>query len=112
MKKDFYQQKRDAEDRYEDAIESQKVKKMSYDLLLGKFKHKNSLKEWQENNKKLEQKVTKGTETMKAWNMGEANVKPVQAQGTYYVNNEEDDIILHKFTQHNSARPLHMSRYG
>ena len=43
----------DAEGRYEDAIENQKNNKISYELLLGKYKHKNTLKDWQDNNKKL-----------------------------------------------------------
>jgi hypothetical protein len=54
LKKDFYQQKRDAEDRHIEAVESQKIKKISYNALLGKLKKKQSLREWQENNRKLE----------------------------------------------------------
>lgn len=44
LKKDFYQQKRDAQDRYYEAIQSQKTKKIPYNLLLGKLKQKHSLK--------------------------------------------------------------------
>lgn len=47
LKKDFYQQKRDAEDLYYDAIEAQKSKKISYTDLLGKMKADQSLKHWQ-----------------------------------------------------------------
>ena len=65
LKKDLYVQKRDSTERYEDAIQSQKIKKIPYELLLGKLKHKQTLKQWQANNKQLEQEVAKGTKTMK-----------------------------------------------
>lgn len=65
LKKDLYMHKMDAEERYYEAIEKQNVKKIPYNLLLGKLKQKNSLKEWQANNKKLEQEVVKGTKTLK-----------------------------------------------
>lgn len=65
LKKDLYVQKRDSTERYEDAIQSQKIKKIPYELLLGKLKQKQTLKQWQVNNKQLEQEVAKGTKTMK-----------------------------------------------
>lgn len=65
LKKDLYVQKRDSTERYEDAIQSQKIKKIPYELLLGKLKQKQTLKQWQANNKQLEQEVAKGTKTMK-----------------------------------------------
>lgn len=112
MKKDFYQQKRDAKERYEDAIENQKTKKMSYELLLGKLKHKNNLKEWQENNKQLEQQVTKGTKTMKEWNIVENKPRAKVGQGTYSATAEDSDFFLHQFTQSNAIGrpPLYVSR--
>ncbi len=40
LKKDFYIQKRDAEDRYYEAIDQQNSKKLPYAVLLGKNKKK------------------------------------------------------------------------
>jgi hypothetical protein len=40
-------QKRDAEDRYYDAIEQQKVKKIPYAALFGINKKKEGLRDWQ-----------------------------------------------------------------
>ena len=57
MKKDFYQEKTEAEDRYLEAMAAQKVKKVPYSVLLGKINKNQSLKEWQKNNKQLEDKV-------------------------------------------------------
>jgi hypothetical protein len=51
LKKSFYLQKRDAEDRYEEAIEQQKNKKIPYNVLLGKNKTKQGLKDYQNNNR-------------------------------------------------------------
>lgn len=92
LKKDFYQQKRDAEDRYEEAMENQKIKKIPYSVLLGKFKQKESLREWQSKNKKLEEKVAKGTHTLHQWNLS----KPAEQR---YRSDSDNYKIIQQFTQ-------------
>ena len=78
LKKDFYMQKRDAEDRYYQAIQQQKNKKIPYSILLGKNKKKQNLREWKQNNKTFQDEVNKGTTTLNQWrtNWSQANQHP------------------------------------
>ena len=92
LKKDFYQEKRDAEDRYDEAMDNQKIKKIPYSSLLGKLNQKQSLRDWQSKNKQLEEKVSKGTKTINDWKL----VNPADRQRI----DSDSYKVIQQFTQY------------
>mgnify|MGYP003692117857 CR=1 FL=1 len=76
---------------------AQKVKKVPYDVLLGKIGKNQSLKEWQKNNKQLEEKVYEGTKTLNEWR----NMVKVAHPNKYGEFMGEDNDFIGNFTQNN-----------
>ena len=60
--------------------------------MLGKFKQKQNLREWQVKNKKLEEKVAKGTKTLNDWNLK----NPVDER---FRSDSDNYQIIQEFTQ-------------
>lgn len=64
LKKEFYMQKKNADDIYFAAIDHQKEKHKPYKLLIGNSPKKEALKEYQLTNQFFEAQVQQGTKTL------------------------------------------------
>ena len=67
LKKEFYLQKKNAEEGYLEAIDRQKDKHKTYKTLINHDKKKELLKEYQENNRAFEEKVKQETNKRQEW---------------------------------------------
>lgn len=80
LKREFYLQKRNAEEGYLEAVDRQKDKHKNYKNLISTEKKKEQLREYQQSNKLFEEKVIEGTDTLQQWR----NVsKDTNKYGTY-----------------------------
>lgn len=80
LKKEFYLQRRNAEENLFEATDHQKDKHKPYHVLMNKTERKEYLREFQQNNKQFEEKVVLGSNTLQQWQNMTGQVKKMQSQ--------------------------------
>jgi hypothetical protein len=102
LKKEFYLQKRNAEEGYFEATDHQKDKHKPYPVLMNKAQRKEPLRDYQHTNKQFEEKVLQGTNTLQHWqkftNYGKNNYLPPQPYPP-----SVEGTVLNKFVQNSKA---------
>lgn len=95
LKKDFYIQKRNAEEREFDATDHQKDKHKPYHVLMGKLQKNQQLRDYQQTNKIFEEKVVRATNTLQQWQNITQQPKISPSQPPHYSSVEP--TVINKF---------------
>jgi hypothetical protein len=93
LKKEFYLQRRNAEENCFEATDHQKDKHKPYHVLMNKAERKEHLREFQQGNKQFEEKVVQATNTLQQWQHMSGQAKKMHSQQPFQYSSVEGTVI-------------------